>query len=106
MIEEFLDVPGTVEQLIPVSVTLGRVKALGGWGREKALSTTASNEDCRLMLCWGSWYRAQSSHVVWREGKGWQQAQNEMTMSVSYWASILWGLQKCETWSKEQQQRC
>ena len=51
VIEEFLDVPGTVEQIIPVSVTFGRVKALGGWGREKALSTVASNEGCRLMLC-------------------------------------------------------
>lgn len=70
VIEEFLDVPGTVEQISPVSVTLGRVKALGGYGREKTLLTAASNEGCR------------------------------QTMFVSYLASILRGLQKCETWSK------
>lgn len=35
VIEEFLDVQGMVEQIIPVAVTLGCVKALGVWRREK-----------------------------------------------------------------------
>lgn len=35
VIEEFLYVQGAVEQFIPVSVTLGCVKALGVWRREK-----------------------------------------------------------------------
>lgn len=35
VIEEFLDVQGTVEQIVPVSVTLGCVKALGVWRRGK-----------------------------------------------------------------------
>lgn len=35
VIEEFLDVQGAVEQIIPVPVTLGCVKALGVWRREK-----------------------------------------------------------------------
>lgn len=34
-IEEFFDVQGAVEKIIPVSVTLGCVKALGVWRREK-----------------------------------------------------------------------
>lgn len=33
VIEEFLDVPGTVEQIILVSITLRCVKALEDWGR-------------------------------------------------------------------------
>lgn len=38
VIEEFLDVQDAVEQIIPVSVTLGCVKALGVWKREKLCS--------------------------------------------------------------------
>lgn len=34
VIEEFLDVQDAVEQIIPVSMTLGCVKALGIWRRE------------------------------------------------------------------------
>lgn len=35
MIKEFLYVQSTVEQIIPVSVALRRVKALGIWRRKK-----------------------------------------------------------------------
>lgn len=44
VIEEFLYVPSTVEQIIPIPVALGRVKALGIWRRVKVrtLSPTPS----------------------------------------------------------------
>lgn len=60
----------------------------------------ANTEGFKLMLRWESWYR--TCRLAKYAGKGMVgcRAQSEITMSLSYWVTMVGGLQKCEAWSK------